>query len=115
MDSEYHTNVLYPNHGLAQSLGAYERAILTLAESGRQTKAVLLLGDAEAAGLVLREEIYGEIIRACGKVRKLLPGEGSRRPIRSIHQVRLGEQGCHRRCDAIIMVFTARASERSRG
>lgn len=58
-------------------MGAYERAILAQAASGRHTKAVLLLGDVEAAGLVLREEVYGEIIRACGKVRKVLRGEGS--------------------------------------
>eukprot|EP00903_Cladosiphon_okamuranus_P005631 g5598.t1 len=53
--------------GRKPSLGAYERAILALAANDRHTKAVLLLGDAEAAGFALREEMYGEIIRACGK------------------------------------------------
>lgn len=80
----YHANVLYPYYGFAQSLGAYETAILALSMGGRHAKAVLLLGDVEAAGLVLREEVYGEVIRACCKVRKVVRGEGSLRPMRSI-------------------------------
>lgn len=71
---------------LPQSLGAYERAMLALAVSGRHAKAVLLLSDVEAAGLVVHEEIYGEIIRACGKVRKVVLGERSHGPMRSIYE-----------------------------
>lgn len=55
----------------AQSLGVYEGAIFALGVSGKWEKAVSLLDDIEAIGLVPDEGVYAEVVVACGKVRRL--------------------------------------------
>ena len=58
-----------PPYALTQSLGAYEGAIFALGVSGKWEKAVSLLDDIEARGLVPDEDVYAEVVVTCGKVR----------------------------------------------
>lgn len=58
-----------PSQTFFQTLGEYDGVIFALGVSGKWAKAVSLLDEIEADGLVADEKVYTEVFLACGKVR----------------------------------------------